>query len=237
MGSLTTASPTASISAHTRSLPCTPPPPTQVEKAIKIALDQLVFSSLCECGSAPTGREPPLVTPARHPHPLLWGPADLGVFFLGVGCMMGGVDKLVADSRAHGIDDVEVLLAKQRASAARRAAGLEKELLALRDGGSGASGDSAESADPATAESIDRVLALLREEKAKAASVTWLHIWEHTVEHTKQVYLPTYIAGAQGCLSLCVRWGVWGESVSGIALLLRRCRHCRLHRVAPASAH
>ncbi len=171
---------------------------------------------------------------------------DLLVFFLGVGVMQGGVDKIIAESRAHGIDDVEgMLLAKQRASATRRAHTLERELLALK----GKKQPTALAGGPATTvddddaaallldeshESIDRVLALLREERAKNESVTWASIWEHTLEHTKQVYVPTYTAGEEEAPALI------SDSILGVDVILTRnalpSSFCRLHRVAAAAA-
>ena len=59
----------------------------------------------------------------------------------------------------------------------------------------GCSLDIGDTSDAVTTENIDRVLLLLREEKAKTDPVSWAHIWGQAKEHTKQVYMSTYIAG------------------------------------------
>lgn len=137
------------------------------ELFVKIIFDQLVFSSLY-----------------------------LVVYFVGIGLMQGAAEKLAAESRTHSLDDTESLLvAKQKAAIERRTKSLELELLALKDKGAAAEATAPLSLadDPDSQESIDRVLALLREERAKSAPATWATIWDHSWDHMKQVFRPTFV--------------------------------------------
>lgn len=90
-------------------LPKAKPFPKWAEKGMKIAADQLVFSSLYTL-----------------------------VFFIAVGMMTGGVDKYIAESKLHALDDFsasyeELLHERYKAAASKGPdAAIEKSLLALK---------------------------------------------------------------------------------------------------------
>lgn len=131
------------------------------EKAAKILADQLIFSSLYTL-----------------------------IFFLSVGMMNGGVDKLGAERKAEAYEDVQHELeerVKLKITKPERA--LERDLLRLKSRLGGEE------------ESITRLLAVLEEQKrAKAQQVpTWDSIWHSTWEHTKEVYVTTYLADCGEC--------------------------------------
>jgi hypothetical protein len=155
------------VQLDTAKLPVARPFHRYTEKAMKIAADQLIFSSLYAV-----------------------------VFFMSIGMMRGGVEKFRQEEKKHSMETTaEVLRNKlrEKKGAGGAAAGkrsdvekkLTRDLLRIRS--------LLEQSDVED-ESIDRVLALLTEEERKTHVDEWGDIFRATWDHTKEVYWQTYVA-------------------------------------------
>jgi hypothetical protein len=145
------------VALDTKALPSAKPFHKYTEKAMKIAADQLIFST-----------------------------AYALIFFVCTGMMSGALDKM----RAMRVGEESVLkeesVAKKLTKADRT---LEKDLLQLKDRLSDELADIEEEHH----EALDRILALVREERANPKSLSWGEIWRNTWAHTKDVYWQTYL--------------------------------------------
>ena len=146
-----------SVTLDVSKLPNAQPLGKWTTKAAKIAMDQLVFSS-----------------------------AYTAVFFLSIGMLRGGAEKLQTDAKMRNLMDWEaevkaVALAKESSAAAAVA-------------------PVAGSRQPTDAErlELEHALSMLKDTQA-ARQKSWWRIWDETVAHTKDVYLTTYIVD-------CVVW-------------------------------
>ncbi len=160
------------VQLDTAKLPVARPFHRYTEKAMKIAADQLIFSSLYAV-----------------------------IFFVSIGMMRGGVEKLKQEEKKHSMETTAEIL-RNRLREKKKASGgagagrsdtekkLERDLLRIRS--------LLEQSDVED-ESIDRVLALLSEEEQKTQIDDWASIWRSTWAHMKEVYWPTYVAD-------CVVW-------------------------------
>jgi hypothetical protein len=155
------------VQLDTAKLPVARPFHRYTEKAMKIAADQLIFSSLYAV-----------------------------VFFMSIGIMRGGVEKFRQEEKKHSMETTaEVLRNKlrEKKGAGGAAVGkrsdvekkLTRDLLRIRS--------LLEQSDVED-ESIDRVLALLTEEERKTHVDEWGDIFRATWDHTKEVYWQTYVA-------------------------------------------
>lgn len=134
-----------------------------LEKAAKIAADQLVFSS-----------------------------AYTLLFFLAIGMANGGVDKLEAERRASAFDEVQHELEDRlKLKLAKPDKQLERDLLRLKSRLQGAGAGKGEEAA-----AVERLLVVLEEQRAaKMTQVpSWGDLWASTWAHTREVYVPTYLA-------------------------------------------
>lgn len=165
-------------------IPMVKPLHRYTEKAVKIAADQFVFSSLYTL-----------------------------IFFVSVGMMTGAVEKEAGDARRQGMEQMESVLRtkyvsfleeeRQKARAREEdKAAIRSDILKLKAvlgalGGAGrqpAAGTVGGEEREAGA-ALDRLLDLLHEEEARPElNLTWSAIWAKTWEHTRSVYWDTYVA-------------------------------------------
>lgn len=91
--------------------------------------------------------------------------------------MFGAIDMYAADRRMHDLEEMQAqMMARYRKP-------VERDLLALKQ--------TLDKSDEEEHASIDRVLALLREEQAKR-QLTWTDVWNRTWDNTKAKYMTTY---------------------------------------------
>jgi hypothetical protein len=170
------------------------------EKAMKIAADQFIFSSLYTV-----------------------------VYYMSIGLMMGAVEVRRAEDRRHSVEAATAIIRDRlgRDTAAGHpaadghgghhgagAGGAGASAAAAAGGAASGGGDSSSPASPRRGsllrrdmlrirslleasdvedESIDRVLSLLEEEEA-ASRVAWRDVWDRSVAHLKDVYVQTWLA-------------------------------------------
>lgn len=115
------------------------------------------------------------------------------LFFLSVGAMTGAADKFEADNRRHSMEEAHALI---RSRYSKKEKSLEADLLRLKS--KLHAGSAEREAAAAELSSIDRVLALLKEEEERT-HITWDKIWHNTWDHTMAVYWETYVAD-------CIVW-------------------------------
>ena len=150
-----------SVTLDVSKLPNAQPLGKWTTKAAKIAMDQLVFSS-----------------------------AYTAVFFLSIGMLRGGADKLQTDAKMRNLMDWE---AEVKAVASRAAE-------APVAGAAVPAPPAANAHQPTAAErlELEHALALLKDTQA-ARQKSWWRIWDETVAHTKAVYVTTFIVD-------CIVW-------------------------------
>lgn len=151
-------------------LPVVKPFHKYTEKAMKIAADQFVFSSLYNI-----------------------------IFFMSIGLLNGAVEKYQEEDRRHSVETVSEIirnrLSKKNSSSSSSSSSsskqedqnsrLRRDLLRIR---------SLLQQTDVEDDSIDRVLSLLHEEEQRHPSIEWSTIWHNSLSHLKEVYWATFIA-------------------------------------------